>query len=103
MLTARPIPAHEMLAVGGVQHCANSQEEALQYADSLVQRISGNAPGAIASCKRLVLAAAEEAPKLQYATAEDVFLDMMRPNEEAKYGIEMFRQKAKPDWKSIKA
>ena len=101
MLTARPIAAAELLQTGGLHHIAQSQEEALAYADEIVTRIAGNAPGAVANCKRLVDAAALEAPSIQYETAEAVFLDMMRPNEEAKYGIEQFRKKQKPDWGSL--
>lgn len=102
MLTARPITAQEILPLGAVHHVATSHRDAEEYIENLVDRIVGNAPGALAECKRLILAAAAEDPEDQFKAARDVFLRMMKPSAEAKYGIEMFRKKQKPDWSNMK-
>ena len=101
MLTARPITAQELLPLGGVHHIATSPQDAEDYISDLVNRMVGNAPGALAECKRLIVAAASEDPEDQFKAARDVFLRMMQPSAEAKYGIEMFRKKQKPDWTSV--
>ncbi|KZO91452.1 ClpP/crotonase [Calocera viscosa TUFC12733] len=103
MLTARAIPAAELLTVGGVHHVAEDAAAAHAYADALVARFVGNAPGAMAAVKQLTNTMATEAEGEQDAAIARMFLDMMRPSLEAKYGIDMFRAKQKADWSSLYA
>lgn len=101
MLTCRPITAAELLPLAGVHYITNTQEEALQQADKLVEMLTGNAPHAMATCKHLVKTAAGDVEHKTDDAARSAFLEMMRPSMEAKYGIEQFRAKAKPDWAKL--
>jgi enoyl-CoA hydratase/carnithine racemase len=103
MLTTRPIKAEELLAVRGVHYVGDTPEQTNEKCDEIVGRLKGSAPRAMATIKRLVKTAISEVDESQKAVVKDAFLDMMRPNPEAKYGIEMFRKKEKPDWSAFSA
>jgi enoyl-CoA hydratase/carnithine racemase len=103
MLTTRPVKAEELLHVGGVHYVGATVEDALAKCDEIVERLLGSAPRAMATCKRLVKVASCEVDETTRAVVKDAFLDMMRPNPEAQYGIQMFRNKEKPDWSTFSA
>lgn len=101
MLTGRAIKVSELVALGAVHRLASSPEEANQMADEYIKMLVGNAPGAIDLTKQLVQTAYGENDAAHNQAANNAFLHFAQPSQEAKYGIEMFRQKKQPDWNTL--
>lgn len=97
MITGRPILASELLAKNIIHAIAETEEQAQKIVEEYVLRLGSSAPRAVSQVKELVNAVAER--KRENEEIEKVFEDMMRPSDEAKFGIGEFRKGVKDvDW-----
>lgn len=97
MITGRPIPPSELKQRGLIYAITTSKEEAMKIVKEIVKEIGSSAPRAVGQVKELVNAVAER--KGEEGVIERVFVDMMGPSEEARYGISEFRKgNRKVDW-----
>jgi hydroxymethylglutaryl-CoA lyase len=98
MLTARPIPAQELLDVSAIQYITKDLASAHEKVDEVVSQLVLGAPNAQTDAKKLIQSAATESSESHWGLIENTFVNMMRPCEEGKYGLECFQAKKKPDW-----
>jgi hydroxymethylglutaryl-CoA lyase len=97
MITGRAVTASELLRHGVVHAVVDTDEEAMRKVDEYVEMMGTSAPRAVGQVKSLVNAVAER--KEEGQEIERVFEDMMRPSEEAGFGIGEFRRGVKGiDW-----
>jgi enoyl-CoA hydratase/carnithine racemase len=102
MLTARSVSSAELAAVSALHHIAPDLDSAFSKADEIVEQITGGAPGAQADVKTLVNLVATESESQHIEAIKGYFLEMMKPCEEGKYGLECFQKKVKPDWDTLR-
>src|SRR5271170_2677808 len=86
MITGRPILASELLQKHVIHELVETDEEGQQKVDQYTTLMKSSAPRAVSQVKDLVNAVAER--KGESAAIERIFIDMMRPSDEAKHGIE---------------
>jgi hydroxymethylglutaryl-CoA lyase len=97
MITGRPIPASELLHKHVIHELVETDEEAQEKVDQYTTLMKSSAPRAVSQVKDLVNAVAER--KGESEAIERIFIDMMRPSDEAKHGIEEFRKgNREVDW-----
>lgn len=97
MITGRAVRPEELKRRGAVYALTFSLEEAWQAVHNVIRHVETSAPKAVSQVKELVNAVAER--KGEEKKIEEVFLDMMKPSEEAKFGISEFRKGMKKvDW-----
>jgi hydroxymethylglutaryl-CoA lyase len=97
MITGRPVLASELLAKNIIHAIVNTDQEAQEKVEEYILQLATSAPKAVSQVKKLVNAVAER--KSENEEIERVFQDMMRPSEEAKFGIGEFRKGVRDvDW-----
>ena len=97
MMTGRSIGPVELKKQGLIFRVVNTKDEAMAVVDHVVDALTSSAPRAVSQVKELVNAVAER--KNEEQEIERVFVDMMRPSDEAKHGISEFRKGNKRiDW-----
>ena len=97
MITGRPILASELLQKNVIHAIVETEEEAQKKVEEYVSQLGTSAPRAVSQVKELVNAVAER--KRENEEIERVFEDMMRPSDEAKFGIGEFRKGVREvDW-----
>jgi hydroxymethylglutaryl-CoA lyase len=97
MITGRPVLASELLARGFIHAIVETDEDAREKVEEYVKLLETSAPRAVAQVKSLVNAVAER--KGETDEIARVFEDMMRPSDEARFGIGEFRKGVKGvDW-----
>ena len=97
MITGRPISATELLQKNLINAVVETEHEAHKKVEEYTSQLRTSAPRAVSQVKELINAVAER--KKETEEIERVFVDMMRPSEEAKFGIEEFRKgNREVDW-----
>jgi hydroxymethylglutaryl-CoA lyase len=97
MITGRPILASELFANNVIHAIVETEEEGKKKVEEYILHLKSSAPRAVSQVKGLVNAVAER--KGEKEEIERVFEDMMKPSDEAKFGIEEFRKGIKNvDW-----
>lgn len=97
MITGRPVTASELYKQGIVHAVVATEEEADRVVKEYVDVLKSCAPRAVGQTKELVNMVAER--KGEGEGIRRVFMDMMRPSEEAKFGIGEFRKgNREVDW-----
>jgi hydroxymethylglutaryl-CoA lyase len=97
MITGRPITAEELLQRNLITSVVHSEDEAREKVHEIAELLRTSAPRAVGQTKQLVNSVAER--KNEGEEIEKVFVDMMGPSEEAKYGIGEFRKGVRlVDW-----
>ena len=97
MITGRPISATELFQKHIIHELIETEEEAQKKVDQYTALLKSSAPRAVSQVKDLVNAVAER--KAEAEQIERIFIDMMRPSDEAKHGIEEFRKgNREVDW-----
>ena len=97
MITGRPVLASELLQKNVIHAIVETEEEGKKKVEEYILHLKSSAPRAVSQVKGLVNAVAERKNETQ--EIERVFEDMMRPSDEAKYGIGQFRRGEKQvDW-----
>ena len=97
MITGRAMTALELFRHGVIHAVVENDEEATRKVEEYVEMMATSAPRAVGQVKVLVNAVAER--KGEGREIERVFEDMMRPSEEAGFGIGEFRKGVKGvDW-----
>jgi len=90
MITGRSIKPIELKRKGAIYAVTKSKEEAMAVLQDVIKHLTTSAPRAVSQVKELVNAVAER--KNEQKEIERVFVDMMRPSDEAKHGISEFRK-----------
>jgi hydroxymethylglutaryl-CoA lyase len=90
MITGRPVLASELLARNIIHAVVDTDEEAQKKVQEYIIQLGTSAPRAVSQVKELVNAVSER--KREAEEIERVFEDMMKPSDEAKFGIEEFRK-----------
>jgi hydroxymethylglutaryl-CoA lyase len=97
MITGRPILATELFQKNVIHAIVETEEEGKKKVEEYILHLKSSAPRAVSQVKELINAVAER--KNEKAEIERVFEDMMRPSDEAKFGIGEFRKGLKEvDW-----
>jgi len=97
MITGRPILASELFRKNVIHAIVETEEEGKKKVEEYILHLKSSAPRAVSQVKELVNAVAER--KNETAEIEKVFEDMMKPSDEAKFGIGEFRKGIKEvDW-----
>ena len=90
MITGRPVTARELLEKNVIHAVVETEEDGLRKVEEYVKMLESSAPRAVGQVKALVNKVAER--KGETEEIENVFVDMMRPSDEAKHGIGAFRK-----------
>ena len=97
MITGRPVAASELHKQGIVHAVVETEEQASVKVREYVDLLRSCAPRAVGQTKELVNAVAERTGEGE--AIRRVFMDMMGPSEEAKFGIGEFRRgNREVDW-----
>ena len=90
MITGRPVTAKELYEKNVIHAIVSSEEEGRKKVAEYVKMMETSAPRAVGQVKSLVNKVAER--KWETEEIEKVFMDMMRPSDEARHGIGEFRK-----------
>ncbi|KAH6675393.1 ClpP/crotonase-like domain-containing protein [Plectosphaerella plurivora] len=104
MLTARPVAAKELRAIGAIYALANDVDHLQgEVKEELEKRLRASAPGASSVCKELVKVAwTSPGGKEQDEVVARSFVDMMTPSKEARHGIQQFKKGVREvDWEKF--
>ncbi|KAE8441631.1 hypothetical protein EG329_004598 [Mollisiaceae sp. DMI_Dod_QoI] len=99
MITGRGVSPQELHGFGGVHHIVEGIEEGRRKLGQVLKELQTCAPGAQHQSKRLVNSVYEHDTDRSKDLIRRVFLDMTKPNVEAKHGVAEFQKGVKNiDW-----
>ncbi|KAH7368445.1 ClpP/crotonase-like domain-containing protein [Plectosphaerella cucumerina] len=104
MLTARPVTAEELRAVGAIYALADDGKHLQGDAmEELEKRLRASAPGASTVCKELIhVAWTDPGGKEQDEVVAKRYVEMMTPSKEARHGIQQFKKGVREvDWEKF--
>lgn len=99
MLSARPVGANELKALGVIAEVADDADRLQSVLDGLLSRLRSSSPGGSRMAKELVrLSWAHAGGEKQASRIQALFEEMMRPGSEGAYGVQQFQQRRPVDW-----
>lgn len=99
MLSARPVGANELKALGAIAEVADNVDGLLSQLDGLLTRLRSSSPAGSRMAKELVrLSWAHAGGETQARGIQALFEEMMRPGSEGAYGVQQFQQRRPVDW-----
>lgn len=101
IITGRKVTPEELRNVHAIHHIVDDMTSGRDLVRSLLETTRKCAPRAVAQSKRLVNAIYEEEQAASDKVIKEVFIDMIRPSDEAAHGIAQFQAgKRDVDWES---
>ena len=101
MLSGRPVTTSELQLLGAIHSTHSTIEVATKAAHAFATLLLTSAPGAMATCIALVRTADREGGGGMDREIKEAFLTMMKPSDEAIYGIGKFQKKEAVDWQDF--
>ncbi|KAM5347765.1 hypothetical protein ACJ41O_007589 [Fusarium nematophilum] len=92
MIQARNVPAKELHGKGSVHYLVDTLGEGQERVREVLEQQRGCAPHAVGECKRMVRNALDSTTvEERDANIRELFLSMIKPNEEVAYGMKQFQ------------
>lgn len=98
ILCGERVDSATALRIGLVEEVV-AKGDSLAAALALAEKVGGQSPGAVASCKRLIHGARDIEIESGLALERDLFVDLFS-TEDQREGVNAFLEKRKPEWKN---
>lgn len=103
MIIGRMVMPDELRKIHAIHHIVDDLQQGKSLVLSVLETSRKCAPRAVAQSKRIVNAVYEEAQAGSDKVIKEVFVDMIRPSDEAAHGIAQFQAGQRDvDWESYR-